>query len=424
MQLTESFYLKNNKNNSFIFNQLIEWTKISKNLYNQALYLIKNNYEENKDKENYKALNYYDLDKIMKKIENLEGNINYRLMPSAQCSQQILKLLEQNIKSFYKSLKDYKKNPFKYKEKPKFPKFLKNNKYILIFTNQRVKIKNNELQLLKNFKLKLPKNVIIKDLNCIRIIPKSRNIFKIEIVYNIQEKELKKDNSHYLGIDLGLNNFVTCVSNLKLKPLIFDGRVLKSYNKWYNKRKAFLQSRLKNKQYNSKRLEDLEFKRYCKITDILHLYSARIVQYCLQNNINTIVIGRNKNWKQKINIGKINNQKFVQIPYLKFINMLKYKCKLYGINFIETEESYTSKVDHLAKESIEHHDSYLGKRVRRGLFQSSTNKLINADVNGSIGILRKVVGDSIINQIINSGCLYNPIRLNCYRIKKVRFLII
>lgn len=238
------------------------------------------------------------------------------------------------------------------------------------------------------------------------------------MVYSILEDELKPDNGRVLGIDLGVSNFATCVTNSEFKPFILDGRYLKSYNRLYNKKKARLQSLLQKGQYNSKQLEELEFQRYCKIQDIFHLYSKRIIDFCLENNINTIAVGRNKDWKQNCNIGRRNNQNFVQIPFLRFINMLQYKCQLYGINFIETEESYTSKIDHLAKESMQHHDSYLGKRVRRGLFQSSIGKFINADVNGAIGIIRKVFGDSLVSEIADRGLLYRPVRIYWSRINE------
>ena len=141
----------------------------------------------------------------------------------------------------------------------------------------------------------------------------------------------------------------------------------------------------------------------------------------MKNNINTLIIGRNKDWKQNCNIGKVNNQKFVQIPFFKFISKLKYKCKLYGINFIETEESYTSKVDNLVNAPLDKTGA-IGKRIKRGFYVSSRmskknhHTTINSDVNGAIGIIRKVFGE-VLTEIANSGQLFCPLRLNARRIK-------
>ena len=148
------------------------------------------------------------------------------------------------------------------------------------------------------------------------------------------------------------------------------------------------------------------------IDDKIHKISRWIINFCINNNIGNIVIGLNKCWKQGINLGKKNNQKFVEIPFSKLIDKISYKGKLIGINVQTTEESYTSKVDHLAFESLEKHDAYSGKRKKRGLFQSSVNKLLNADVNGAIGIGRKVFGDSFVKEIIDSGFAFNPVKVN------------
>ncbi len=162
----------------------------------------------------------------------------------------------------------------------------------------------------------------------------------------------------------------------------------------------------------SNRLNSLIFKRNNKINNYLHNSSKFIIDYCIKNNIGTIIIGHNKNWKQNSNIGKINNQKFVNIPFNTFIQQLQYKSENVGITCIITEESYTSKVDHSVKESMYHHEVYLGKRIKRGLFKISNSKVINADLNGAIGILRKVVDESYFSKIINRGFVINPVKVN------------
>lgn len=162
----------------------------------------------------------------------------------------------------------------------------------------------------------------------------------------------------------------------------------------------------------SKRLRRLNNYRNFWIEDKIHKVSRFIVNICIENNIGNLVVGLNKGWKNGVNLGKRINQKFVEIPFSKLVEKISYKCKLVGIDFQVHEESYTSKVDHLAFEKLGKHDVYLGKRKKRGLFQSSIGKLLNADINGAIGIGRKVFGDSYISGIIDSGLAFNPVRVN------------
>jgi putative transposase len=150
------------------------------------------------------------------------------------------------------------------------------------------------------------------------------------------------------------------------------------------------------------------------IQNYLHHTSRFITDYCIENKIKNIVIGYNKKWKQEVNLGKVNNQKFVSIPYLTLIRQIQYKSEEVGIRVILNEESYTSKCDSLALEKLEKQESYLGKRIKRGLFQSSIGKLINADVSGSLNILRKVIGDGFIGNLINKSCVLQPLRMNIF----------
>ena len=202
-------------------------------------------------------------------------------------------------------------------------------------------------------------------------------------------------NDNYLSIDLGLNNLMTCYDTKNNKSFIVNGKPAKSINQYYNKKKITLQNNLikNHNKYTSNRLNNLTLKRNNKISDYLHKSSRFIVNYCVENQISNIIVGYNKEWKQEINIGKKNNQNFVQIPHKNLINMLEYKSKLEGINFIQNEESYTSKCSALDLESLNKHDNYMGKRVKRGLFVSSNGIKINADLNGALNILRKVVPD-------------------------------
>lgn len=253
-------------------------------------------------------------------------------------------------------------------------------------------------------------NVKKDELKQVRIIPQA-TCYVVEVVYERKETDLGLNKDNFLSIDLGLNNLCSCISNVEINSFIINGRVMKSVNQWYNKKKAKLMSFVGNKG-TSNRIRKITLFRNCWIEDKLHKISRYIVDFCKSNNIGTIIIGLNKEWKNEINIGKRNNQHFVSIPHSKLIDKIVYKANLLGIEVITHEESYTSKIDHLAFEPLKKQESYLGKRKKRGLFQSSVGKLINADINGAIGIARKVVGDSFIGKIIDSGFVFNPVRIN------------
>lgn len=402
MQLTYKFKIK--KDNQII----LDWFKASKNVYNQANFLIKKELRENN-----RYLSFYQLDKIMKTISNLENEINYYKL-KVQTSQQIFKLLDKNWKSFFKSIKDYKKNPNKYKGVPKPPKYLKEKEYLLIFTNQNSRIKDNILYLSKNVSIQIPKykNKDFTQFNQVRLLPRKNKII-VEIIYTQETENKELDRNKHAAIDLGLDNLATFVTSTS-KPIIFNGKILKSYNQLYNKRKARLVSikdKMKIKDY-TKQLYKIEEDRENFINDYLHKTSRKIIQFCIDNKIGNLIVGHNKQWKDSIELGRKTNQQFVCIPHSRLISYLKYKCELVSIKFVQVEESYTSKCDSLSLESIEKHEKYSGKRIKRGLFQSASNQLLNADVNGALNILRKVVGDSLeVKEIINSGLLFNPIKI-------------
>ena len=368
------------KKSDIRFKELQQICKLSKNLYNVALYNIRQYFFENN-----KFLSAFQLDAVLRKKED----IDYNALPQ-KVSQQTLKLVEQNFKSFFGLLK--LKNKGKYKEKVKIPKYLdKNGEFVTVYTNQAVSkkaLKEGFIQLSKS-SVKIKTNV--KDVQQVRLIPKGNHIV-VEVLYKVEEKEILENNNRFCSIDLGVNNLATIGSNT-LKPVIINGKPLKSINQYYNKKLAKLKSELKNEKRTSNRIKSLTNKRNNKVNDYLHKSSRLIANYLVSNNINTLIVGKNKEWKQDVNIGKKNNQNFVQIPHNKLIDMLTYKCKLEGIVVIITEESYTSKCSFLDNEPIKKHKNYLGKRVKRGLFQSSNGLLINADLNGSLNILKKVVGE-------------------------------
>ena len=376
MYIVERHIIKNNK-------ELDELCFNSKNLYNRALYLVRQHYFKTKD-----YLNFFGVNKLM--VDSKDED--YYALPT-KVSKQTLMLLDRNFKSFFALLK--KKQDGNYDKLIKLPKYLnKEGRYITTFPKDAVSKKSLKKGLIKLSKLSIEiptKKANESNLVEVRVLPRN-NHHVVEVVYKVDEVESKSDNGRYASIDLGLDNLATVSSNV-VKPFIINGRPLKSINQYWNKEVARLQSHLKGNKKTSKRIKSITNKRNNKVKDYLHKSSRKIVNFLVSNNISTLIIGYNEEWKQNINLGKKNNQAFVNIPFLTFINQLDYKCKLEGINVILTEESYTSKCSFLDGESLEEHENYLGKRIKRGLFESAEGKLINADLNASLNILKKVVGD-------------------------------
>ena len=372
---------------------------LSKNLYNYANYCIRQSFTKTG-----KIPSEYELTGKLARREQ----VDYKSLPS-QTSQQIIKLLYKNWKSFFSAIKDYKKNPNKYKGRPKLPKYKdKDGRNVAIFNGQQCKVKDGFI--------KFPKGVLkplrtkVDNVVQVRLVPQA-TCYVIEVVYK-KEVEINEDlkTNKILGIDLGVNNLATCVNNVGLKPFIINGRPLKSINQYSNKLKAKYMSYIEDKG-TSKNIRRIILKRNNLVQNYLHHASRFVINYCVKNKIGTVIVGHNKEWKQEVNIGKKNNQNFIDIPFSTLIQQLKYKGEEVGIEVIETEESYSSKVDHLAYEIMEHHETYLGKRVKRGLFQSFTGKLLNADINGAIGIARKVIGNSLIEEIVNRGQALCPVKI-------------
>lgn len=339
-----------------------------------------------------------------------ENQFDFRNLPTA-ISQQVVTQVFSNTKGWIKAKKEFEKNPSKFRSKPKLPNYKKGKKQnMVVFATNACRVKDGYIYFVKNIIHPIKTKIGDSKLCQVRIIPQA-TCYVVEVIYEKKEQNLNLNKDNVLSIDLGLNNLCSCISNVGLIPFIVNGRIMKSFNQWYNKRKAKLMSFAGDKG-TSKRLRQLNNYRNFWIEDHIHKVSRFVINYCVDNNIGSLVVGLNKGWKQEINLGKKTNQKFVEIPFSRLIDKISYKCKLVGISFYLSEESYTSKVDHLAFEGLEKHDVYLGKRKKRGLFQSSVNKLINSDINGAIGIGRKVFGDSYVNRIIDSGLAFNPIRVN------------
>ena len=385
MYLTEKHIIK--RTHPF-YNECDKLCFQSKNIYNQGLYNVRQYYFNHK-----KYLNYYG---------------NYDLTKTQECYDylpkkvftQTLKHVDMVFKSFFALLKNKS-------VKNKIPKYLDkvNGRYVTIFTKQAISLrefkKTGKLRLSQTDIYIVTKLTDFSSLKEVRIVPRMHH-YVIEVVYQVKEKT-HCDNGKYASIDLGLNNLATVVFNEGSKPLIVNGRPLKSINQYYNKKKAQYQSRLKGNKRTSKRICILTNKRNNKVTDYLHKASRLLVNQLVSQGITTLVIGKNKNMKQDINIGRVNNQNFVQLPIMRFADLMKYKCELEGIKVLFNEESYTSKCSFLDGEDICKHDKYMGKRVKRGLFVSRNGIKINADVNGAYNIMLKAVPNAFANGIEGVG---------------------
>ena len=381
---------------------------IAKNLKNQAIYNVRQHYFKNK-----KYLSYNENYKMLKNSEN------YKKLNS-NMAQQILKEVDESFKSFFALLKLAKKG--QYNGKIKLPNYLDKDGFTtLVIGFVRLKddmlivpYSNSFKKTHQEVKVKLPSVLKDKKIKEIRIIPKQHSrYFEIQYTYEVKEiqRELNKEN--VLGIDLGIDNLCTCVTNTGAS-FIIDGRKLKSINQYYNKINAKLQS-IKDKQKIERttlRQKRITRKRNNRINDYLSKAARTIVNYCLNNDIGKLVLGYNEDFQRNSNIGSMNNQSFVNIPYGKLRDKLIYLCKLYGIEFKLQEESYTSKASFFDGDQIPIYDKenlqeyvFSGKRIKRGLYQTSTGKLINADCNGALNILRK-------SKVVDLSVLYNRGELN------------
>lgn len=226
------------------------------------------------------------------------------------------------------------------------------------------------------------------------VYDEANDLIKCFKIYEVEEPKLKKDNSRYFSIDPGLNNIVSIYNNIGIRPLLYNGRPIKSINQYYNKTRARLRSELPKNVRTSKRLKRLSIKRSNKIDYEMHKISSHIINEAVRNNISKIFIGNNVGWKNEINIGKRNNQNFVNIPHAKLFHQLSYKASLKGIDVIFTEESYTSKASFFDRDGLSVYGNpdnhkFSGKRIKRGLYKDSKGNVWNADLNGAANIMRK-----------------------------------
>lgn len=388
---------------------------IAKNLANEAIYNIRQYYFTEGEYLNYQ-----------KNYALLKNSLNYKILNS-NMAQQILKEVDGSFKSFFSLLKLAKKGKYNFKD-IKLPKYLPKDGFTTLVIGF-VRIKGNNLIIPysntfkkehKSIEINIPPKLVDKKIKEIRIIPKSKaRFFEIQYIYEVKEIQSKVDKNKALAIDFGINNLATCVTSTG-NSFIIDGRKLKSINQWHNKENARLQS-IKDKQgykkkYTNRQLKNTR-KRNNRVNDYMNKTARIIINYCLENSIGNIVCGYNETFQRNSNLGKKNNQTFVNISFGVLREKIEYLCKLYGINFIKQEESYTSKASFFDKDDIPVYNDdnpkkyeFSGKRVKRGLYQTKEGTLLNADVNGALNILSKskVVG---LNALYNRGELDTPIRI-------------
>ncbi len=387
--------------------------RLSKQVFNQALFYKRQAFFR------HESMSFPKLDQIMK----FHHKSLYDSLPNAG-SQAVIKKLCTDFDSFWNALNDWKVNPEKYEEKPQIPKYKKQGQLkTFLLPAKPISVKDGHIILPKKmniepvisrFALDKKSNSSCEIFKEIRIVPHG-SCFWIEIVYSETQfksdlkNDVKLNSDNKLAIDIGINILMAITSNqASFKPVLVNGKPIKSINQNFNKQKAKLMSQGKKRKINK-----LSIKRYNQIRDYFHKCSNHVLQLCLMHDIGEVIIGKNKQWKQSIKIGKANNQSFVSIPHAQLIGQITYKLEAYGIIVREREESYTSKSDALAcdnlpgyKKGVKH--TFKGKRIKRGLYRSSIGKTIHADVNGSLNILRKASNDDFIEDLIRSGCVFQP----------------
>lgn len=371
----------------------------SKNLYNSALYVMRQQFIANKT-----VISYGELDRLMQPTDQ------YHTLP-AKVAQWVLKQVCLAWKSYFTACHAWQADPTKFQGHPKLPKYLDHQgRNLLTYTEQAISVVKIRQGIVALSGMTIAFKTRQQAPQQVRIVPHA-NHYTVEVIYEQEITPAEVDSTLVAGIDMGVNNLATIASNQPgFVPLLVNGRPLKALNQWYNKRRAYLQSRLPPGRNTSRQLDILSDKRNRQLDHYLHVASRRIIDVLVKHRIGTLVIGKNDGWKHHVRLGKRTNQAFVFLPHARFIALLSYKAELVGIQVILTEESHTSKCSFLDNEMVERHDQYVGKRVKRGLFVSATGRTINADVNGAYNMITKVVPDAVFRNG-REGVVVHPVRL-------------
>ena len=397
------------------YKSIKELCHIAKNLANQAIYNVRQYYFAEAEYLNYE-----------KNYALLKTSDNYKLLNS-NMAQQILKEVDGSFESFFGLLKLAKKGKYSFRD-CKLPKYLPKDGYTTLVIGF-VRLNGNKLILPysnsyskthKRVEITIPPILLDKKVKEIRIIPKANaRFFEIQYTYEAECVQRNLNTNNALALDLGVNNLVTAVSNSG-KSFIIDGKKLKSINQWYNKQNARLQS-VKDKQHFGRKPTNRQ-RAICrdrnnKVNDYMNKAARKIIDYCIRNDIGTLVVGYNETFQKSSHMGKQNNQSFVNIPYGQLRFKLEYLCELNGITYVKQEESYTSKASFWDKDNIpvynnDNPQSYVfsGKRIHRGMYQCANGKCLNADVNGALNIMRKSNVVSL-NTLYARGEVDTPVRI-------------
>jgi IS605 OrfB family transposase len=404
MQLVERHVIKPNHR---FYRKADRLSWLCKNLFNSANYIYRQNFFA---RQQTKALA---VDRA------LTTSPDYKALP-AKLAQSTLGLVLKALTSYYLAVRNYHENPTKFKAAPQIPNYKgsrerkrQDRRFVVVFNCQAFR----KIALKKGYARPSGTNIWlpskVTSILEIRIVPKV-GCYVVEVIYEKLEQPLQV-NQRVAAIDLGLNNLATLTYNVPgLVPTIYDGRAVKSTNQYCNQVSSALKSLLPAPQKNSKKLAKLWHKRNCKVDYYFHRTSSAIIKELVNHQMGLLVIGWNQDFKYGINTGKIRNQNFACIPHSRFLQVLQYKRQIAGIQVVLVEEGYTSKCSALDLEPIQQHSDYIGSRVKRGLFRTQTGRFINADVNGSLNIGKKAVGDGFIPNSIE-GFVVNPVRLKVYK---------
>ena len=396
---------------------LAEMCRYSNNLYNVALYSIRQYYFENKLFLTY--TNNYHVCKT---------NENYKLL-QAGVSQQILKIVDRNFKSFFSLIKKAKRGEYRFHdiELPRYRK--RGDMFVLVLSTNAIHIWGGYLKIPISrafkklhpdcdIKIAVPERLREKRIKEIRILPFNRGkYFKIQYVYEVEVEQVDVDIANSIAIDLGVDNLASCITSFGTS-FILDGRRLKSINQGWNKEKARLQS-IASKQHTKQtdRLFRITEKRNNRVQDIMRKSARYVINYCIEHKIGTVVVGYNPDFKRSVNLGHVNNQMFTYISLGYFRQILSKLCQRYGIVYIEQEESYTSKSSFLDDDILPVYNAnnnskyvFSGKRVARGLYRSADGHLLNADVHAAANILRKSK-QNFCKEKLSRGLLASPQRI-------------
>jgi IS605 OrfB family transposase len=397
---------------------LKEMCRYSNSLYNVALYNIRQHYFDTKMFLTYES-NYHEC----------KTNENYKLL-QAGVAQQTMKVVDRSFKSFFNLLKKCKVGDYRYHD-VKIPHYRKSGGlFNLVLSTNAIIIRGDYLMLpmsrefralhpeVKEIAIPFPKRLSDKTIKEVRILPCGNGrVFKIQYVYEVAEEPINLNKDNVISIDIGIDNLATCIPTIGT-PFIMDGRKLKSTNHQWNKEMSRLRSiAMKQNLKTTNRIQRITAKRNNQVNDCIKKTARYIIDYCIENDIGSLVVGYNADFKRNSNIGKVNNQNFVQIPLGDLRNQLSFLCWKYGIDYIEQEESYTSKSSFLDKDVLPEYKpeqpykgKFSGKRICRGLYRSANGTIVNADVNGAANIMRKCKQNVDFDKLC-LGLLASPVRI-------------